>query len=169
MSGSRGTFVLVARIQVRQQPGRATRSSETRTPQAWPVPTTRLPSPRTPAAWCTRTRASRPPTLVPSGALPRAGAALGVIFPPAVLGAAAAGGVTGAVSGHLAREMSRSEARQPGDFTGPGQAGLDAVGGSKVEDAIRHAVTRTEKQTAQGLGADPEDLGTARQEPVREM
>jgi uncharacterized membrane protein len=33
-----------------------------------------------------------------------AGAAIGVIFPPAVLGAAAAGGVIGGVSGHLARE-----------------------------------------------------------------
>ena len=77
--------------------------------------------------------------------------------------------MTGAVSGHLALGMLRSEARQLGDFTGPGQAGLGAVGGSKVEDAIRHAVTRTEKQTAQGLGADTEDLGTAWQEPVREM
>jgi len=33
-----------------------------------------------------------------------AGAAAGVIFPPAVLGAAAVGAVTGGVSGHLARE-----------------------------------------------------------------
>jgi len=97
-----------------------------------------------------------------------AGAAIGVIFPPAVLGAAAAGGVAGAVSGHLARGMSRSEARQPGDFTGPGRAGLVTVGESKVEDAIKHAVTRTEKQTARGL-VDPEGIGTALQEPVMEM
>jgi hypothetical protein len=65
--------------------------------------------------------------------------------------------------------MSRSEARQPGDFTGPGQAGLVTVGESKVEDAIRHAVTRAEKQTAQGLGVDPEGIGKAWQEPVKEM
>jgi uncharacterized membrane protein len=57
-----------------------------------------------------------------------AGAAIGVIVPPAVLGAPAAGGVAGAVSGHLARGMSRSGARQPGDFTGPGQAGLVTAG-----------------------------------------
>jgi hypothetical protein len=43
-----------------------------------------------------------------------AGAALGVIFPPSVLGTAAAGGVADVVSGHLARGMSRSEAKQPG-------------------------------------------------------
>jgi uncharacterized membrane protein len=40
-----------------------------------------------------------------------AGAAIGVLFPPAVLGAAAAGGVVGGVSGHLAKGMSRSRAK----------------------------------------------------------
>jgi hypothetical protein len=98
-----------------------------------------------------------------------AGAAIGVIFPPAVLGAAAAGAVADAVSRHLAREMSRSEARQPGDLIGPGQAGPVTVGESKVEDAIKNAVTRAEKQTAQEPGVDPKDTGKALQETVREM
>ena len=98
-----------------------------------------------------------------------AGAVIGVIFPPAVLGATAAGGIAGAVSGHLARRMSRSGARQPGDFTGPGQAGLVTAGESTLEDAIRHTVTRTEKQMTQGPGVDPEDGGRAWPEPVREM
>ena len=49
-----------------------------------------------------------------------AGAAIGVIFPPAVLGAAAVGGVVGGVSGHLSKGMSRSEAKQLGDFIDPG-------------------------------------------------
>jgi uncharacterized membrane protein len=66
-------------------------------------------------------------------------AAVGLIVPRAVLGATAAGCVAGAVSGHLARGMSRSEARQSRDFTGPGQAGLVPAGESKIEDAIRHA------------------------------
>jgi uncharacterized membrane protein len=98
-----------------------------------------------------------------------AGAAVGVIFPPAVLGAAAVGGVVGGVSGHLARGMSRSEAKQLGDFIGPGQAGLVIVGESKVEDAIKKAVTRAEKQTAQGLGVSPKDVDKALQETVKEM
>ena len=34
-----------------------------------------------------------------------AGAAVGVLFPPAILGAAAAGGVIGGVGGHLAKGM----------------------------------------------------------------
>jgi uncharacterized membrane protein len=98
-----------------------------------------------------------------------AGAALGVIFPPSVLGAAAAGGMAGGVSGHLARGMSRSEAKQLGDFIGPGQAGLVIVGENKVEDAIKKSVTRAEKQTAQELDVDPKDVDKALQETVKEM
>jgi uncharacterized membrane protein len=98
-----------------------------------------------------------------------AGAAVGVIFPPAVLGAAAAGGAIGGVSGHLAKGMSRSEAKELGDFIDPGQAGLVIVGESKVEDAIKHAVTRAEKQTAKELGVNPKDVDKALQEAVREM
>jgi uncharacterized membrane protein len=98
-----------------------------------------------------------------------AGAAVGVIFPPAVLGAAAVGAVTGGVSGHLARGMSRSEAKQLGDFIGPGQAGLVIVGESKVEDAIKKAVTRAEKQTAKDLDVPPKDVDKALQEAVKEM
>jgi len=98
-----------------------------------------------------------------------AGAAIGVIFPPAVLGAAAAGGAVGGLSGHLARGMSRSEVKELGDFIDPGQAGLVIVGESKVEDAIKHAVTRAEKQTAQELDVNPKDVDKALQETVKEM
>src|SRR5208282_5949345 len=62
-----------------------------------------------------------------------AGAAVGLIFPPSILGAAAVGGVIGGVSGHLSKGMSRSDAKELGDFIEPGQAGLVVVGESKVE------------------------------------
>ena len=98
-----------------------------------------------------------------------AGAVVGVIFPPAVLGAAAVGGVIGGVSGHLAKGMSRSEAKTLGDFIDPGEAGLVVVGEGKVEDAIKKAITRAEKQTAQELNVDPKDLDRTLQEAVKEM
>ena len=98
-----------------------------------------------------------------------AGAAIGVIFPPAVLGAAAVGGLAGGITGHLSKGMSRSQAKQLGDFINPGQAGLVVVGESKVEDAIKNAVTRAEKQTAQELGVDPKDIDKALQQAVNEM
>lgn len=98
-----------------------------------------------------------------------AGAAVGVIFPPSILATAAAGGVIGGVSGHLARGMSRSEARELGDFIDPGQAGLIVVGEDKVADAVKDAVTRAEKQTAKELDVDPKDVDRALQEAVSEM
>ncbi len=98
-----------------------------------------------------------------------AGAAIGVIFPPAVLGAAAVGGVAGGVAGHLAKGMSRAQAKQLGDFIDPGQAGLVIVGESKVQDAIKNAVTRAEKQTAQELDVDPKDIDKTLQQAVNEM
>jgi uncharacterized membrane protein len=98
-----------------------------------------------------------------------AGAAVGVLFPPAILGAAAAGGVIGGVSGHLAKGMSRADAKELGDFIDPGQAGLVVVGESKVEDAIRQAVTRAQKQTARELDVNPKNIDRTLQEAVREM
>ncbi len=98
-----------------------------------------------------------------------AGAAIGLIFPPAVLGAAAVGGAIGGISGHLARGMSRSEAKELGDFIDPGQAGLIVVGESKVEEAIKKAVTKAEKETAKELDVDPKDIDKTLQESVKEM
>jgi uncharacterized membrane protein len=95
-----------------------------------------------------------------------AGAAVGVLFPPAVLGAAAAGGVIGGVSGHLAKGMSRSRAKELGDFIDPGQAGLIVVGDTKIEHAVHKAVTRAEKETAEELGVDPKDIDRALQQAV---
>jgi uncharacterized membrane protein len=90
-----------------------------------------------------------------------AGAAVGVLFPPAVLGAAAAGGVIGGVGGHLAKGMSRSRAKELGDFIDPGQAGLVVIGETRLEEAIEKAVTRAEKETAEEIGVDPKDIDRA--------
>ena len=71
-----------------------------------------------------------------------AGAAVGAVFPPSILGAAALGGVIGGVSGHLAKGMSRSQAMELGEFIDPGEAGLLVVGETKVQEAITQSVTR---------------------------
>jgi uncharacterized membrane protein len=98
-----------------------------------------------------------------------AGAAVGLLFPPSILGAAAAGGVIGGVSGHLSKGMPRSVAEQLGDFIDPGQAGLVVVGEGKVEDAIQKAVTRAEKETAAELGVSPKEIDKTLQQAIKEM
>jgi len=96
-----------------------------------------------------------------------AGAAVGLIFPPSVLGTAAVGGVIGGISGHLAKGMSRSKAKELGDFIDPGQAGLIVVGESKVEDAIHKAVTRADKETAEQIQVDPQQIDRALQDAIK--
>jgi uncharacterized membrane protein len=98
-----------------------------------------------------------------------AGAAVGVLFPPAILGAAAAGGVIGGVSGHLAKGMSRSRAKDLGDYIDPGQAGLVVVGETKVKAAVQKAVHKAEKQAAEELDVDPKDIDQALQRAGGEM
>jgi uncharacterized membrane protein len=98
-----------------------------------------------------------------------AGAAVGLIFPPSVLGAAAAGGVIGGVGGHLSKGMSRSRAKELGDFIDPGQAGLVVVGEGKVENAIQQAVTRAEKETAENLDTNPKDINQTLEHTVSDM
>ncbi|MDR2984495.1 MAG: DUF1269 domain-containing protein [Nocardiopsaceae bacterium] len=98
-----------------------------------------------------------------------AGAAVGVLFPPSILGAAAAGGVIGGITGHLSKGMSRSQAKELGDFIDPGQAGLVVVGETKIEQSLAKAVTRAEKQTAKELDVDPKDVDRIMSETVEEM
>jgi uncharacterized membrane protein len=98
-----------------------------------------------------------------------AGAAIGAIFPPSVLGTAAVGGVIGGVSGHLAKGMSRSDAKELGDFIDPGEAGLIVVGENKVEEAIMKAVSRAEKQTTKELDVDPKHVDRTLQGAVNDM
>jgi len=98
-----------------------------------------------------------------------AGAAVGVLFPPSIIGAAAIGGVIGGVSGHLAKGMSRTQAKELGDFIDPGEAGLVVVGESKVKPAIAQAVTHAEKQTAKELNVDPKDVDRIMQKAVNDM
>ena len=98
-----------------------------------------------------------------------AGAAVGVIFPPAVLATAAAGGVIGGVSGHLAKGMPRSTARDLGEFIDPGEAGLVVVGETKIRQAVQKAVTRAEKEIAEELDTDPKEIDKTLQQAMRDM
>ncbi len=96
-----------------------------------------------------------------------AGAAVGVLFPPSILGAAALGGVIGGVGGHLAKGMSRSQAKELGDFINPGEAGLLVIGESKIEQTLAKSIKRADKQTARELDIDPKDVDRVMEEAIR--
>jgi len=97
------------------------------------------------------------------------GALVGVIFPPAIIGAAAVGGAAGAVGGHLWRGMSRSDVKEFGDCIDAGQAALVVVGQSTIEAAVEKAGLKAEKQVAKELDVKPKDIDKAIEEAATEL
>jgi uncharacterized membrane protein len=82
------------------------------------------------------------------------------LFPFAALGAGllvattAGGAVLGAVAGHAAAGMSRSDLKDLGEYLDEGQAGLVVVGVSEMEDDIKGSMSKAEKVESREIQAD---------------
>ena len=87
-----------------------------------------------------------------------AGAAVGILFPPAIIGAAAVGGVVGGVSGHLWRGLSRSDVKELGDLIDSGEACLLIVGESKIKEAVEKAELKADKQISKDVDASSREI-----------
>jgi uncharacterized membrane protein len=90
-----------------------------------------------------------------------AGAVVGILFPPALIGSAIAGGAIGAVSGHLWRGISRSDVKELGELIDDGEAALLVVGESTLEEALDKAALKAEKHVAKQLGVSAHDVDAA--------
>jgi uncharacterized membrane protein len=97
-----------------------------------------------------------------------AGAVIGILFPPSVIGTALVGAAVGGISGHLWRGMSRSDVKEFGDIIDAGQAALVVVGESKLQQALDKAALKAEKHVAKELDVSPKDLDRAIQEAAGE-
>jgi uncharacterized membrane protein len=86
------------------------------------------------------------------------GALVGVIFPPALLGAAAVGGVVGGLGAHFRKGLSRGDAKELGATLDEGEAALVLIGESKVREQLDKALTRADKSIQKQLGADSKDF-----------
>ena len=86
------------------------------------------------------------------------GAVVGLLFPPAIIGAAAVGGVVGAVGGHLWKGMSRSDVKELGDVIDSGEAALVVVGDVTMSKAIEKAELRAVRQTKRDVDVAFKDL-----------
>ena len=98
-----------------------------------------------------------------------AGAVVGILFPPAILGAAVVGGAVGGVSGHLWRGISRSDVKELGDLIDTGEAALLVVGASTLEQALDKAELKAEKHVAKQLDVSTADVDTAVKEAADEV
>jgi len=86
------------------------------------------------------------------------------LFPFAAIGGGllaattAGGAVLGAVAGHAAAGMSRSDLKDFGEQLDAGQAGLVVVGVSDMQSKIEQAMARADKLEAKELKADTAEL-----------
>jgi uncharacterized membrane protein len=86
------------------------------------------------------------------------------LFPFAALGAGllaattAGGAVLGAVAGHAAAGMSRSDLKELGEYLDEGQAGLVVVGVAAMEDDIKRSMEKADKVETKELKADTEEI-----------
>jgi uncharacterized membrane protein len=87
-----------------------------------------------------------------------AGALVGILFPPSILGAAAVGGVVGGVGGHLRRGVSRADAKELGGLLDAGEAALIVIGESRLEEQLDRALTRARKSTEKEIDADSREF-----------
>ncbi len=98
-----------------------------------------------------------------------AGALVGILFPPSIIGTAIVGAAVGGVSGHLWRGMSRSDIKEFGEIIDEGEAALVVVGESTLEQALDKAALKAEKRVAKELNVSPKDVDRAVQEAAREV
>ena len=98
-----------------------------------------------------------------------AGAVVGMLFPPALIGSALVGGAIGAASGHLWRGLSRSDVKELGDLIDAGQAALLVVGASNLEQAIEEAGLKAEKSVAKQVDVNTADIDAAVGEATSEV
>ena len=86
------------------------------------------------------------------------GAVVGVLFPPAIIPMAAAGGVAGGVIGHVWKGMSRSDMKDLGETLDAGTAALVVIGKSSLADKIAKATAKAQKTTEKQLNVDAKDF-----------
>jgi uncharacterized membrane protein len=98
-----------------------------------------------------------------------AGAVVGILFPPSIIGSALVGAAVGGVSGHLWRGMSRSDVKEFGEIIDQGQAALIIVGESKLQQALDKATLRAEKHVARELDVSTKDVDQAVREAATEV
>jgi uncharacterized membrane protein len=98
-----------------------------------------------------------------------AGAVVGLLFPPAVIGTALVGAAVGGVGGHLWRGMSRADVKEFGEIIDEGEAALVIVGASTLSQALEKAELKAEKQIAKELDVSTNDIDKAVQQAATEV
>jgi uncharacterized membrane protein len=98
-----------------------------------------------------------------------AGALIGILFPPSIIGTALVGAAIGGVSGHLWKGMSRTDVKEFGEAIDSGEATLVIVGETALEAAIEKAQLKAQKKVEKELTIDTKGVDEAVQEAARSV
>ncbi|HXY13647.1 MAG TPA: DUF1269 domain-containing protein [Terriglobales bacterium] len=84
--------------------------------------------------------------------------AAGIGLATGMIGAGAVGTTVGAVAGHVARGMKRSDLKELGELLDEGTSGLVVVAATDVQAKVEAAITRAKKHAKAKLQADTDVL-----------
>jgi len=98
-----------------------------------------------------------------------AGALVGILFPPAVIGTALLGGAIGVVSGHLWRGISRSDVKELGELIDAGEAALLVVGANTLAQALDEAGLKPAKHVTKQVDVSTADVDAAVKDAAGEI
>ncbi len=83
---------------------------------------------------------------------------MGILFPPAVIGAAVVGGAVGGIGGHLWKGMSRSDVEELGELIDSGEAALVVIGDLTISEAIEKAQLHAVREAKREVDASFKDI-----------
>ena len=86
------------------------------------------------------------------------GALVGILFPPAIIGAAVVGAGAGGLTGHLMNGISRGDLKELGEELERGTAAVIVLGESKIEEQLEKATKRATKLIEKQIDAEVEDI-----------
>jgi uncharacterized membrane protein len=98
-----------------------------------------------------------------------AGAVVGLLFPPSIIGSALLGGVAGGVIGHLWRGISRHDVHELGDFLDAGQAALVVVGHDEYAERIPLSMERATARTHKAIRVDKREFEQALRDASQQL
>jgi uncharacterized membrane protein len=82
------------------------------------------------------------------------GAIVGALFPPSILGMAAAGGVSGGLLGHMFGGLSRGDLKDLGDALDAGTAAIVVVAKTSLAEKLQKATAKAAKRIEKQLKGD---------------
>ena len=92
------------------------------------------------------------------------GAVAGLLFPPAIVGAALVGGVAGGLVGKAREGLSKTDAEELGAALKGDEVALAVVGDVALFERLEQILPRASRRIARELDLTKEDLGRAMQE-----